>query len=100
MKTTKLYQAFGKVISKEDVEQIKTNQSNMRKTIFIPDALKPPCKDGLEYLLCATSRLVGNASLLHCGVRDLSDPFRQEKQTLRKNSDKLENTFVFLNDTQ
>ena len=82
---TKFYQAFGKVISKEDVEQIKTNQSNMRKTIFIPDALKPPCKDGLEYPLCATSRLVGNTSVLHCGLRDLSDPFRQDKQTLRHN---------------
>ena len=62
--------------------------------------LEPATDAALDFLLKATSRIVGKASLLHCGYRELSDPFAREMETMKTNSEKLERSFWYLNEKQ
>eukprot|EP00092_Neocalanus_flemingeri_P019101 GFUD01020691.1.p1 GENE.GFUD01020691.1~~GFUD01020691.1.p1 ORF type:complete len:768 (+),score=204.79 GFUD01020691.1:229-2532(+) len=90
------------IISKEDVEQMKSDSTYLREKLSISQDIESPSSSGLGLLLAAASRLVGKSSLLHTGYRDLSDPFTQEKQTMNQSFDKMENkkTFWFLNAEQ
>jgi hypothetical protein len=93
-----------RIISKEDVEKMRTNSKQLRGKLEISGELETPKETSLEYLLAATSRLMGKASLLHSGKRDLGDPFKQGKQTTSQNIQKHEKnlikSFWFLNKDQ
>merc|ERR1711892_630438 len=80
------------IISEEDVESMKNCPQILREKLNIPS--DPASDTGLDLLLTVVSRIVGKASLLHRGNRDLSDPFTIEKQNLDQNFEKIEKEFL------
>ena len=95
-----------RIISAEDVEKSKTQPNSLRQKLEIPQDLQQVSDSGLDLLLTVTSRLVGKASLLCSGNRDLTDPFRHEKDMMKQNLDKvkksevLENNYLYLTPLQ
>ena len=84
------------IISAEDAEKTKSQPNILRQKLNIPQDLQQASDSGLDLLLTLTSRLVGKASLLHSGYRDLADPFRHEKDMMKHNLD----SFLYLNPLQ
>ena len=83
-----------KVISLEDVELITAGKKSLRMKLSMPEFHIENSEDGFDRLLSATSRLVGNASLLHGGAKSLSDPFKRDKQKM------IQNVVKILNESQ
>merc|ERR1719369_1789070 len=87
-------------ISKEDLTNKNDCSVKLRRKLAVSDTISPPTEHSLQLLLKATYRLVGKASLLHTGYREVSDPYRQGSSMMRNNIKKYEKQFILLDEQQ
>eukprot|EP00092_Neocalanus_flemingeri_P013676 GFUD01014749.1.p1 GENE.GFUD01014749.1~~GFUD01014749.1.p1 ORF type:complete len:885 (-),score=190.70 GFUD01014749.1:936-3590(-) len=90
---------FQNVIDKDNLATMTDHPLVVMTKLGIPNTVTQPTQAGLDLLLKICSRLVGKASLLHCGYRDLPDRMDQQKQRLSHTMKKMDR-FIMLDKQQ